>query len=93
MIITDIGPVDSNEISDTENRSVCTLPPSRSKCRAAFIRWHYTEDENQCKKFIYGGCKPFFRGQNFISQKQCEEKCKQELKNGNVIIYHQLHGF
>ncbi|XP_046855552.1 kunitz-type protease inhibitor PcKuz1-like [Xenia sp. Carnegie-2017] len=42
-------------------------------CRAAFQRYYYNSEDNECEKFIYGGCQE--NGNNFKTKRECEELC------------------
>jgi len=45
----------------------------RGKCRAAFRRWTFDKNSNECEEFIYGGCDG--NGNNFKTREDCEKRC------------------
>jgi len=53
----------------------CTAPKETGNCTAAFQRFYYDTEANQCKKFIYGGCRG--NGNNFKTKDLCESTCVQ----------------
>ncbi|XP_017075161.2 male accessory gland serine protease inhibitor-like [Drosophila eugracilis] len=59
---------------------ICGLPHSRNgngkiSCEAYIPSWSYDAGNNQCVKFIYGGCGG--NDNRFNSKENCEEKCLQ----------------
>ncbi|CAJ0945064.1 unnamed protein product, partial [Mesorhabditis belari] len=68
-----------NSTQPPKPKSVCSLPGNPKEeftCLAYFPMWFYDKENNECKKFIYGGC-----GGNenrFGSKEECEKICKKE---------------
>ncbi|KAL7667774.1 hypothetical protein ACOME3_010417 [Neoechinorhynchus agilis] len=58
----------------------CLLPADPGPCKAAVQRYRYDYITQSCKRFIYGGCQG--NGNNFESEKQCEQECKH--RHGQV---------
>ena len=57
-------------------RGLCTLPPVKGPCRARKKRFYYDQQTNQCRMFIYGGCRG--NGNNFKTKKRCRQSCPSE---------------
>ena len=51
----------------------CASPKDTGVCRAAFQRWHYDVEANECKTFLYGGCGG--NGNRYNTKKECERTC------------------
>jgi hypothetical protein len=58
---------------------VCTLPMTAGPCKRAVQRFYFDGTTNECKEFIWGGCKS--NGNNFKSVKACKAKCKPKRKS------------
>ncbi len=43
-------------------------------CKAAIPRWYFDNNYNQCKDFLFGGCRG--NANNFVSAKKCEVICR-----------------
>ncbi len=52
----------------------CILAPAAGPCRAQLPRYYYDLDEDNCKKFLYGGCAG--NQNNFLSESECLKKCR-----------------
>uniref|UniRef100_A0A915IN15 Uncharacterized protein n=1 Tax=Romanomermis culicivorax TaxID=13658 RepID=A0A915IN15_ROMCU len=53
---------------------VCIEPPAFvGMCRAAFPRFSFHKSDNQCKRFIYGGCDG--NENNFETEGHCKRVC------------------
>ena len=52
-------------------RGLCTLPLVKGPCRARKTRFYYDQRTNQCRMFIYGGCRG--NGNNFKTKKRCND--------------------
>jgi len=59
------------ECKNSEND--CASPKDTGVCRAAFQRWHYDVEANECKTFLYGGCGG--NGNRYNTKKECERTC------------------
>lgn len=49
----------------------CYQKPASGHCRAAFTRYYFDQDRQQCRPFIWGGCEgtvPFETEQDCIAQ-------------------------
>jgi len=55
------------------NENDCASPKDTGVCRAAFQRWHYDVEANECKTFLYGGCGG--NGNRYNTKKECERTC------------------
>lgn len=54
--------------------STCSeTPPTEELCQAAFERWFFNEETNECEKIGYSGCSQ----KGFASKQDCEE-CKYD---------------
>ncbi|XP_035477824.1 kunitz-type protease inhibitor 2 isoform X2 [Scophthalmus maximus] len=59
--------------SNESNNIHCRLPMKVGSCRAAFPKFFYNVSDQQCHRFIYGGCDA--NANNFDSQEECESVC------------------
>ncbi|XP_022230962.2 chymotrypsin inhibitor SCI-I-like [Drosophila obscura] len=50
-------------------------PAANGACVAYEPRFSYYPETKQCKRFIFNGCP--INANNFITKKQCEDKCKE----------------
>uniref|UniRef100_A0A6B0UD44 Putative kunitz n=1 Tax=Ixodes ricinus TaxID=34613 RepID=A0A6B0UD44_IXORI len=48
-------------------------------CKGDFPRYYFDFNSKRCELFYYGGCEG--TGNNFLTQKECEEKCGGIRKN------------
>ncbi|XP_051007953.1 tissue factor pathway inhibitor 2 [Acomys russatus] len=55
------------------NLETCLLPMEAGLCRAALPRFYYDRNQQECIKFIYGGC--MGNANNFYTKELCEETC------------------
>ncbi|XP_017047558.1 male accessory gland serine protease inhibitor-like [Drosophila ficusphila] len=67
-------------ISTALKNEFCGLPHSRNgdgriSCEAYIPSWSYDSANNECIKFIYGGCGG--NDNRFNSKENCEDKCLQ----------------
>ncbi|XP_064467646.1 kappaPI-actitoxin-Avd3b-like [Ornithodoros turicata] len=51
----------------------CSLPKDTGPCRGYQRRYYYSEKDNQCLLFIYGGCKG--NANNFKTLEECGQAC------------------
>ena len=51
----------------------CLQPKKVGPCKAAFPRFFYNQETEQCESFIWGGCQA--NGNNFKNMFQCKKKC------------------
>uniref|UniRef100_A0A5K3FS14 BPTI/Kunitz inhibitor domain-containing protein n=1 Tax=Mesocestoides corti TaxID=53468 RepID=A0A5K3FS14_MESCO len=56
----------------------CNLPLSRGRCRGAYLRYGYDSDSDQCRPFIYGGCRG--NRNNFFTYNECMHRCYLRFK-------------
>lgn len=54
------------------------MPKRIGECKAAYQRYFYDTETNECKLFIYGGCRG--NENNFQYKDICEDKCLQGKK-------------
>ncbi|KAM9553366.1 low-density lipoprotein receptor-related protein 11 [Salvelinus alpinus] len=59
----------------------CAAPPAVGPCKGIFPRWFYDPVAEECKHFIYGGCKG--NHNNFLQQTDCVNECTE--KTGTAI--------
>nr|XP_027204924.1 papilin-like [Dermatophagoides pteronyssinus] len=52
----------------------CHQPMAKGPCRAYFVQYYYSAEENRCQMFIYGGCDG--NENRFDSEEDCEKVCK-----------------
>ena len=57
--------------------SLCEMPKRAGECKGVYQRYFYDPDSNECKLFIYGGCRG--NKNNFNYKNECEEKCLQGI--------------
>ncbi|XP_022706987.1 protein AMBP-like [Varroa jacobsoni] len=69
-------PVRSNCADSFNAEDICEMRPRTGSCRVARIKMYYNHTLNQCRRFIYGGCKhgpgPF---NMFDSCRECQFRC------------------
>ncbi|XP_045527734.1 papilin isoform X3 [Pieris brassicae] len=51
----------------------CKQEPDPGNCLGEFSKWYYSEEEDICREFIYGGCNG--NDNRFDSQAECENRC------------------
>ncbi|XP_062919665.1 kunitz-type protease inhibitor 2 isoform X2 [Mobula hypostoma] len=61
------------DLSVAENKAYCYDPAMTGHCRAAFPRWYYDPEVQDCLPFIYGGCGG--NKNNFESKGNCLTAC------------------
>ncbi|XP_047512868.1 uncharacterized protein LOC125054801 [Pieris napi] len=52
----------------------CKQELDPGKCLGEFSKWYYSEQEDICREFIYGGCNG--NDNRFDSQVECENRCR-----------------
>lgn len=57
---------------------ICALPEDEGPCRALEPRWHFSEEDSRCNRFIYGGCGG--NGNNFETVMHCANFCRAKVK-------------
>lgn len=60
----------------------CTLPKRVGRCKGYFPRFHFSPEDNECKLFIFGGCRP--NANNFYSKDSCEATCLNSIPVENL---------
>eukprot|EP01084_Bolivina_argentea_P158192 275596_1 len=63
----------TNQIIEDCDANICTFPPETGLCKAAFKRYYFNDETQQCEKFIYGGCGG--NANNFKTLDECEKAC------------------
>ncbi|CAB1342872.1 unnamed protein product [Coregonus sp. 'balchen'] len=66
-------PSHSEEESPVSQAELCAAPPAVGPCKGIFPRWFYDPVAEECKHFIYGGCKG--NHNNFLQQADCVNEC------------------
>ena len=51
----------------------CYQKPESGHCRAAFTRYYFDQDRQQCRPFIWGGCGGTVP---FDTEQACQEQCE-----------------
>lgn len=51
----------------------CYQKPESGHCRAAFTRYYFDQDRQQCRPFIWGGCSGTVP---FETEPACQETCE-----------------
>ncbi|XP_072145614.1 uncharacterized protein [Dermacentor andersoni] len=51
----------------------CEQSAAPGPCRGSYKRFYYDRQDNQCKRFKYGGCQG--NANNFASEEECSERC------------------
>jgi len=68
---------DNAEISESvETSSACFEKPSSGPCRGQLTRYFWDNEEQQCSKFLYGGCSG--NKNNFVSSQACNQACNTQ---------------
>ncbi|XP_012866267.1 PREDICTED: eppin-like [Dipodomys ordii] len=57
-------------------QDVCQLPKDSGPCMALFHRWWYSNENNTCYSFIYGGCQG--NNNNFQTKNICQNACQKK---------------
>ena len=55
----------------------CYYIPHIGPCDAAFLRYYYDHEENECSEFIWGGCGGLVP---FVSLEDCESSCIESVQ-------------
>ncbi|XP_044291674.1 kunitz-type protease inhibitor 1 [Varanus komodoensis] len=80
LTVTDtVGQQDSTNITVTvltpeQTIEHCLAPYRVGRCRGSFRRWYYNPESQECKDFIFGGCKP--NKNNYLREEECKLACK-----------------
>ncbi|KAL3098073.1 hypothetical protein niasHT_027618 [Heterodera trifolii] len=74
----------------TTTTDPCLLPVSRGIGTVAHIRWHFNANTKHCEAFDYAGQKG--NENNFMTKRQCEERCDQQKKPKKKKINFCPHG-
>ncbi|KAJ8356310.1 hypothetical protein SKAU_G00191040 [Synaphobranchus kaupii] len=61
-------------LTPEESDSYCRAPLKIGPCRAAFSRWHYDSGAQDCKPFLFGGCRSNLN--NYLTEKECTSACE-----------------
>ncbi|XP_055728881.1 low-density lipoprotein receptor-related protein 11-like isoform X2 [Salvelinus fontinalis] len=59
----------------------CAAPPAVGPCKGIFPRWFYDPVAEECKHFIYGGCKG--NHNNFLQVADCVNECIKKTGPAN----------
>eukprot|EP00095_Tigriopus_kingsejongensis_P007431 snap_masked-scaffold443_size169656-processed-gene-0.6 protein:Tk07431 transcript:snap_masked-scaffold443_size169656-processed-gene-0.6-mRNA-1 annotation:"PREDICTED: papilin-like" len=72
--------VSSGEVVTSEEGSEdpCQMSPSAGPCKSQMPRFYFDALDQECKKFLYGGCAG--NANNFVTQDQCSERCAQQSR-------------
>ena len=60
------------------------MPKVAGNCEGNFQRYYYDQLTNECKLFVYGGCRG--NKNNYRSQTQCEQECLQGIMVADIRI-------
>ncbi|PVD26595.1 hypothetical protein C0Q70_14272 [Pomacea canaliculata] len=55
------------------NLNQCDMPAVTGRCRALIYRYYFDKAQQQCVKFIFGGCNG--NDNNFYTKEECEQRC------------------
>ncbi|KAI0222388.1 Papilin [Lamellibrachia satsuma] len=61
----------------TDIPALCSVPSDFGLCANRTTRWYFDTEADQCKEFIYGGCRGNMN--NFESQSRCGAVCQPSL--------------
>ncbi|XP_075555420.1 proteoglycan-like sulfated glycoprotein papilin isoform X2 [Dermacentor variabilis] len=56
-----------------EKLDPCEQSAAPGPCRGSYKRFYYDRQDNQCKRFTYGGCQG--NANNFATEEECSEQC------------------
>nr|XP_054928901.1 papilin-like [Dermacentor andersoni] len=56
-----------------EKLDPCEPSAAPGPCRGSYKRFYYDRQDNQCKRFTYGGCQG--NANNFATEEECSERC------------------
>lgn len=62
--------------------------PETGLCRAAFPKWYYNINSDQCELFTYGGCGG--NENNFDTKDECEGNCTTNTGKQGLYMYYTL---
>uniref|UniRef100_V5GQ85 BPTI/Kunitz inhibitor domain-containing protein n=1 Tax=Ixodes ricinus TaxID=34613 RepID=V5GQ85_IXORI len=66
----------ASSVLDTQGLNPnCTLPWDDGPCRARIPSFYFDHVTKKCHVFMYGGCGG--NGNNFETQEECLEKCRE----------------
>jgi len=66
---------ESEPLPGSQIQRQCRRPPETGTCKAAFRKWHFDDQQQRCKEFIYGGCDG--NNNRFATEAECLEKCRR----------------
>lgn len=65
----------------------CKLKPDPGTCMAYIPGYYFSESENACKEFIWGGCEGVVP---FDTLEECKETCEKEINNDDCQKIQEL---
>jgi len=76
VVEADGGPAEGRGllIAAGRDKSSCSLPARKGRCRAFLKAFFFDEQSRTCKKFTYGGCGET-KANRFSSKEECEAVC------------------
>ena len=82
--------------AETEDLDVCSQPVEPGPCRGQFLRFHYDQDDGECRAFNYTGC--MGNRNRFSTAEACENTCMHKAvlakaKNVRSIFSHLTNQF
>ncbi|XP_072145613.1 papilin-like [Dermacentor andersoni] len=69
----------------------CEQSAAPGPCRGSYKRFYYDRQDNQCKRFTYGGCQG--NANNFATEEECSERCvRLSAQGSNICLLPQEAG-
>lgn len=73
---------------NNQENGTCNQTPDPGTCFAAFTRWYYDAQEQNCKQFTWGGCGG--NDNNFDSFDECMDACRtvEAVEDVVTVVHH-----
>ncbi|KAJ8409042.1 hypothetical protein AAFF_G00240630 [Aldrovandia affinis] len=72
--LSDTAQVNVQVLTPEQSDSYCRAPAKVGPCRGAFPRFYYDSLTQDCKKFLFGGCRGNLN--SYITEKECSKACE-----------------